>query len=274
MTRSLSNIIKSQFVYIHHNEKKVIDTNELCEKLFLDRFTEEMYVDDAQDEFLVTKEGSFKEGIKATVVETRLTEEEENLMKQQGEDIIAEARKQAADILANAEEEAKKTCDTLYEEACQKGYKEGYEKGKAAIEETKKELDILIEKQKADYQKQIEALEPEFVKLICSYIEKITGIIIEDKKEVILHLIHNAFIHGDKSKNYTIKTSKDDYDFVLSKKEVLYELVMEGSVIDVVMDKDLNKNQCFIETDNRVMNCSLDMELNGLIEDLRILSHC
>lgn len=269
----MSNIIKSQFVYIHHNEKKVIDTNELCEKLFLDRFTEEMYVEDAQDEFSVTEEGSFKEGLKVTVVETRLTEEE-NLMKQQGEDIIAEARKQAADIIAEAEENAKKTCDSLFEEACQKGYKEGFEKGKAAAEETKKELHMLIEKQKADYQKQIEALEPEFVKLMCSYIEKITGIIIEDKKEVILHLIHNAFIHGDKSKIYTIKTSKDDYDFVLSKKEVLYDLVMDGSVIDVVMDKDLNRNQCFIETDNRVINCSLDIELNGLIEDLRILSHC
>lgn len=270
----MSNIIKSQFVYVHHSEKKVIDTNELCEKIFLNRFTEDMYVDDAEDELAATEEGFFKEGLKATVVETRLTEEEENLVKQQREDIIEVANKQAADIIAGAEENAKKTCDSLYEEACQKGYREGFEKGKAAAEETKIELDMLIQKQKADYQKQIEELEPEFVKLMCSYIEKITGIIVEDKKEVILHLIHNALIHGDKSKNYLIKTSKDDYELVLSKKEELYELVTENTVIEIVMDRDLNKNQCFIETDNRVINCSLDVELSGLMEDLKLLSHC
>ncbi len=270
----MSNIIKSQFVYIHHSEKKVIDTNELCEKLFLDRFTQDMYADQAEDELAATEEGFFKEGLKATVVETKLTEEEENLVKQQSEDIIGAANKQAADIMVKAEENAKKTCDSLYEEACQKGYKEGFDKGKAATEEAKIELDKLIQKQKADYQKQIEELEPEFVKLMCSYIEKITGIIVEDKKEVILHLLHNGLIHGDKSKNYLIKTSKDDYELVLSKKEELHDLVMKDSIIEIVMDKDLNKNQCFIETDNRVINCSLDVELNGLMEDLKLLSHC
>lgn len=270
----MSNIIKSQFVYVHHSEKKVIDTNELCEKLFSNRFTEEAYIDHARDELAATEEGVFKEGLKATVVEARLTEEEENLVKQQSENIIEEAKKQAADIIAEAEENAKKTCDSLYEEASQNGYKEGFEKGKTTAEEAKRELDMLIQKQKADYQKQIEELEPEFVKLMCSYIEKITGIIVEDKKDVILHLIHNALIHGNKSKNYLIKTSKDDYELVLSKKEELYDLVMENTVIEIVMDNDLNKNQCFIETDNRVINCSLDVELGGLMEDLRLLSHC
>lgn len=270
----MSNIIKSQFVYIHQNEKKVIDTNQLCEKIFLDRFTAEPDEYDAEDEFAATEDSFFKEGIKATVVETRITEEEEKLANQQREDIIAGARQEAADIIAVAEEEAKKMRDSLYEEACQKGYKEGLEKGKAAVEETKKEMDLLIQKQKEDYQKQIENVESEFVKLMCSYIEKITGIIVEDKKEIILHLIHNALVHGDRSKNYFVKTSKDDYDLVLSKKEELYDCVGKDAVIEIVMDNDLAKNQCFIETDNRVIHCSLDVELSGLIEDLKILSRC
>lgn len=270
----MSNIIKSQFVYIHQNEKKVIDTNQLCEKIFLDRFTTEPDEYNAQDELAATEDGFFKEGIKATVVETRITEEEERSANQQREDIIAGARQEAADIIAAAEEEAKQMQDSLYEEACQKGYNEGLEKGKAEVEETKKELDMLIQKQKEDYQKQIETLEPEFVKLMCSYIEKITGIMVEDKEEIILHLIHNALIHGDRSKNYFIKTSKDDYDLVLSKKEELLDSAGEDAVIDIIMDGDLTKNQCFIETDNRVIQCSLDAELSSLIEDLKILSRC
>ncbi|WP_313132413.1 FliH/SctL family protein [Anaerocolumna sp.] len=270
----MSNIIKSQFVYIHQNEKKVIDTNQLCEKIFLNRFTAEPDEYEVQDELAATEDSFFKEGIKATVVETRITEEEEKFANQQREDIIAGARQEAADIIAAAEEEAKKMRDSLYEEACQKGYKEGFEKGKAAVEDSKKELDILIQKQKEDYQKQIETLEPEFVKLMCGYIEKITGIIVEDKEEIILHLIHNALIHGDRSKNYSVKTSKDDYDLVLSKKEEIYDCVGEDAVIEIIMDNELSKNQCFIETDNRVIQCSLDVELNSLIEDLKILSHC
>jgi flagellar assembly protein FliH len=252
----------------------MIDTNQLCEKIFLDRFTTEPEEYNAQDELAATEDVFFKEGIKATVVETRITEEEERSANQQREDIIAGARQEAADIIAEAEEEAKQMQNSLYEEACQKGYNEGLEKGKAEVEETKKELDMLIQKQKEDYQKQIETLEPEFVKLMCSYIEKITGIMVEDKKEIILHLIHNALIHGDRSKNYFIKISKDDYDLVLSKKEELYDCVGEDAVIDIIMDNDLTKNQCFIETDNRVIHCSLDAELSSLIEDLKILSRC
>ena len=42
--------------------------------------------------------------------------------------------------------------------------------------------------------------------------------------------------------------------------------------MDIVEDVTMKKNECIIETDTGVFNCSLDIELNNLIKDLKLLS--
>ena len=42
--------------------------------------------------------------------------------------------------------------------------------------------------------------------------------------------------------------------------------------MDIVEDAAMKKNQCIIESDTGVYDCSLDIELNNLIRDIKLLS--
>ena len=276
MTRLLSNIIKSEFVYVNGEDKKIIDSNGKSENIRMIHFNRQLAKISHEDEIAVTDEtgaGTFTEGLKATVISEILSEEDEKLQQQQGALIISEAHMQAAQILKNAEIDAKIKVDLLLKETGMKGYEDGLQRGIAQVEREKKELEELTQKQNKDYLEQIETLEPQFGQIVSILIKKLTGIIVEDKKEVILYLIHNAMINADNSKNYMIKVSKVDYDFVLSKKEELFDLVSGEITIDVTVDKDLDKNQCLIVTDTRIIDCSLDVQLSNLIQDIKLLSN-
>jgi flagellar assembly protein FliH len=117
------------------------------------------------------------------------------------------------------------------------------------------------------------SLEPQMAKIIASLVEKITGIVVEDKKEVILYLITNAIQNYDKSDNYTIKVSKDDFENVSENREMLLSAIGKEVPVTITEDAGLTKNQCLIETDQHVINCSLDIQLNNLITDLKLIAN-
>ncbi|MDF2589739.1 MAG: hypothetical protein K0S41_3580 [Anaerocolumna sp.] len=254
-------------------DKKLIDSNERSEQFRVIHF--ERKVQEIQPEEMEYDEPSdktFTEGIMAQVVETVSHEEQQLFLKEQSENIIAEARAQANDIINNAEQEARLRCEQLFEEAKQRGYNEGYQNGIAEIEAAKKKLVIEAKEQENRYHEQIKELEPQFANIVAALVENLVGVVVEDKKDVILYLIHNAITNADSSKVFNIRVSKEDFELVYTKKVELENLVNEGVNIDITLDRDLTKNQCFIETDTSVVDCSLDVQLNNLVQDIKLLS--
>jgi flagellar assembly protein FliH len=114
-------------------------------------------------------------------------------------------------------------------------------------------------------------VEPKAAGIIADLIQKMTGILVDEKKEVILYLIEKAMKNKDKSNEYTVKVSKEDYETVMSGRELLLEAIGRDTVLNVSEDSSLKKNQCFIETDLRIINCSLDVQLNNLVTDLKLI---
>ncbi len=271
----MSNVIKSRFIYVNDDNKKIIDSNDRSEKFRLINFDKQINDYAAWNEAAVTKEegsGSFTEGLKVTVIDRVSSEEENELLKLQCDQIIEEAKEQAAQIVMDAELDAKEISESIYEEARNQGYQDGIQKSISEVQGKKNELDKLIDKQNKDYLAQINNLEPQFADIVAKLVEKITGIIVEDKKDVINYLVHKAIAGADNSKSYVIRTSKDDYEFVVSKKKELSALIKEESSIDITLDIGLNKNQCIIETDTSIIDCSLDVQLCNLIQDIKLLS--
>ena len=86
----------------------------------------------------------------------------------------------------------------------------------------------------------------------------------------------NAYIcrpmveEGDTYNGWTL--SKEDYDLVNNKKQMLAEYIGEESSIEIVETETLSRNKCLIETDNSVIDCSIDTQIKNLITDLRMLS--
>jgi flagellar assembly protein FliH len=156
-------------------------------------------------------------------------------------------------------------------EAKERGYIDGVNAARSEYDEMKQELAEKLENADKEFEKKVDELEPAFVELMIKLIGKITGILVDDRRDLILHIIRQSILGMENSNNYIIHVSKDDFDFVNSKKQdLLYEL--KGNSLEVVEDPVLTRAQCTIETDTRIFDCSLDVQLKNLIADLKLLS--
>lgn len=254
----MSNVIKSYTIRYEPTQKKTIDYKDRDEELLVKRNSKLS---------LPQEEEGFKEGLQAAVVETTIDDKEE---KKRASITIEKAQKEAEAILVAAKAEAKRLEQKAIEEGKKLGYEEGIANSNAEIQQMKNNIIKQEEIQKEEYKKIIAGIEGQVAELLMSLITKITGIIIEDKADVILYLIENALLNNDKADSYTIFVSKEDYDFLMNKKEYIEGIIDQK--IQITIDAQLGKNQCLIETERKVINCSLDAQINNLITDLKLLS--
>jgi len=272
----------------YEEEKKVIDTNTLSEehiKKFLDSIIGRTEV---TGEIACAKEG-FVEGLSAIKVEAFSEEDkpsEEDLMRQSEEQMIENNRRlveqsqqiieQAKSEVASMMSQAKIDAEKIKIDVIQKAKQEGYEKGlqEALMEQQKRNAELDAEKNrlKEEYEQKVRDLEPSFIDLFLTFMKHFTGVLLEDKKEIIYHMIEREFLTIENSSSYLIRVSHDDFEAVHSKKDEILWKLKENTELEIVEDRLLNKGQCLIETDSRVIDCSLDVQLKNLMNDMKFLA--
>ena len=173
----------------------------------------------------------------------------------EAEKIIEDARLQAEQIIADANKNA-----AAQEEADKK-----QEQLEAEYNNRKKELE-------QEYNELKEKVEPQLVEVITDVFRKVTGVVAEDNQQIILHLINDVMHNADGSRDYVIKVSPEDYKFLVNNQGKIYCAMSREVNIDIVEDAGLERNQCMIETNTGIFNCSLDIELNNLIKNIKLLS--
>lgn len=253
----MSNVIKAYSVRYDDEAKKTIDTH-----LRIDKELEEKK-NTIFKTFISQPEG-FVEGLMATVVETLPSPEE---IQEQSSKALEEAQKEAKQILEQARKEAEQIKKDALTAAQKKGYDEGMLQARKEAQKLKADYDEKTRQLQAEH----EAMEPQMVQLIAALVEKITGIIVKDNDDVIFYLVSKAIKNMDKSDEYTIKVSKEDYDYVSERKNLLLGAMERDVSLYITDDMNLKKNQCLIETELKVINCSLDVQLNNLITDLKLM---
>ena len=123
-----------------------------------------------------------------------------------------------------------------------------------------------------EYNELKDSIEPELVEVITDVFRKVTGVVTEDNHDIILHLINDVMHNADASRDFVIKVSPDDYSFLINNQGKIYCAMSREVNIDIVEDVTLERNQCMIETNTGIFNCSLDIELNKLINNIKLLS--
>ncbi len=258
----MSNVIKAYSIRYEEETKKTIDTH-----LRIDKELEER-----RKALLATpqpeQEGAFVEGIQALVVEQLPSETETEKANKLLEDAKAEAR----GIIEKAKKEAETIRKEAYSNAQKMGYDDGMLHSQKEVQKLREDFEGQSSKLKEEYERLIHSLEPQISDIIASLVEKITGIVVEDRDEVILYLVEQSLKNLEKSDEYTIRVSKEDYEFVSMRKNFLLTAIGREVPLYVVEDLNLRKNQCLIETENKVINCSLDVQLNNLILDLKLIA--
>lgn len=205
------------------------------------------------------------------------------------EDIISKAYAQADGILeiakADAEKiinDAKKQAELLFEQKKQQGYQEGVarlqneileRKAKLQEEFKQKEIDLQQEVQmvQADYEAKLDTLEQDMVDVMIRVFHKVFHVQFDNKKQILLHLIKDTLLGIDDGKNFVVRVAEVNYKFIESHVADIKEKIGNDVRIDVVNDRNLEEEDCIIETATGVYNCGIDVVLSNLEKDIRSL---
>lgn len=288
VTRSLSNVIKSYNIRYTDN-KKEIDMNQRAEefqRLYIESLPkfkeiEEVPEAEVQESYFLTDDSGMvfpqtEEEIAQFCEDAKLklqnelqklreaAEEECRLLRMEAEE---ECKKMVSDSAKSTAEEKNR----VLAEAQSAGYEEGRQHAEQETAALRQELALQIKQQEADYANKIESLEPDIVELVIGMVHNLTGVLLDERRDIILHIIRHSMLGIENSSSFIVRVSKDDYDFLNSRKQELSN-DLQGNKIEIVIDPMLRRSQCTIETDTRIIDCSLDVQLKNLTSDLKMLA--
>ena len=294
----MSNLYKSAGISLAADTPRVIDSNALAaERAAAEKALAEKESREKRTVPLPEDEDGFSQGLSAVILDN-LTEDLENgreasaaaqeeEINRQGGQVIQEARERAERLAEEMKQQAQFEIENMKKEAADRltvererilmetrelGYQDGLDEGKKEIDAIRQELAAQRRQLEAQYDSLIENLEPQFIDTLAGIYEHIFHVELSDYRDIVVHLIADTLRKTDGARDYIVHVSKGDYPYVSMQKKQL----MAGtgaSLLEVVEDITLSKNQALIETDGGIYECSLGTQLHELGKKLRLLSY-
>lgn len=293
----MSNLIKSNFIAFSKQDAIVIDANK----------NKIIQAIDANNEIAATGEESMEEALAEAMIRDaelegvdfgddvltfdtaslpNLQESDNSQLKQISEDVLHAAKQEADEIVNKAHDEAEQLRAQAYDEseqikqsAQEEGYQKGYQEALAAAQEEIARQQDALRQQQLDFETEIRTTkdnlmketETKMVEILCEMISNVTGIMLDDYPSVLFYMVNHAMEDMDDSKNFVIKVSSEDYKEIVSQKENIYGAQNPNISIEIFEDAKLEPLQCLIETDNGIVNLSLDVQLKNLKTALKLM---
>ena len=236
MTRLLSNLYKQWGVAPKQEGARIINSNAIVAQK-IEEMAKKMR-EQAGTEVDFTD--GFSQGLGAENVEAILEEPQADPIeeaKEEAERILSEAKAKADAILNDAQTQKAELLEQAKEEGRTRGYDEGKAKADAEEQEMQRHLQQLEESLNTDYR---------------------------NKSDAIMGI--------EGSKDFRIRVAEVNFEFMENHRHELEERVGEDISLEMIADPMLEENQCMIETDSGIFNCSLGVQLENLIKDLKSLS--
>ncbi len=285
----MSNLFKAGYVNYDNQDSFIIDSNDLANRK-IEAFQEQemrrqraMMSDEEGFEDSM-EEGDFTPGIDMEQI-SQLTEDQNMMggfsdpqfdmeaMQAEIDLKMQQAQEQADAIIKDAQMQANSIMQQAQEEGRQQGYEAGYQEGVAAAEALKEEIEQSRGALEAEYQQMVDSIEPEMVDVLTQVYEHVLGINLRDDREIILHLLKSTLSRIEPGNDLIVHVSSDDYDEVLDEKENLQACITSPSTsMEIIEDPLLKENECMIESDSGIFDCSLGVELSELSRKLKLLS--
>ena len=249
----MSNLIKYPYVNMQGKEAKVIcyeseeekfQPLDAKKKVVMKTF-EEVAKEEKERAQEETGGESFQEGLPVTnydeVIEEKIQKAEEEAAA-----AIAEARQQANEIVEQANNRKNQILEEGRQEGIARGYEEGLLQAQEEIQAQKDELSGQQLKKEQEYRQMLAETEGRYVDVLCNLIRKLSGVILTDRKDVILHLIRSGIADMEPAKHYIIRVASDDLLYVEGEKDALMEKAGITGTIEVQEEKSLSEGDCII----------------------------
>lgn len=274
VTKSLSNLFKPWAVQTETSNARVINSNERMME-YLEKNAAQRVAPQTKDESIPTEPAEFSEGLFPETVSPVIKAEPEvdyvALAKEEAEQILTDANAKAEEIIR----EANVKSDSIKEAARQVGYDDGKAMQQREMEELRAQLqDSYSKKSEAleqDYCEKREQMERELVDVILNVFNKVFHIQFDNKKHILMYLIDDAIMNIEGEKRFRIKVAQSNVLFLENHKEEILDRVGHDIELEILADSTMDGNNCVIETDSGVFDCSLGTQLENLIKDIRSL---
>lgn len=165
----------------------------------------------------------------------------------------------ANELLIKVEQSLKDAQDKslkLYDESYAKGLEEGRDEGKG--EYIEKIMDMVLSSVES-----IEALESQLVEVVNNAVNKIIGDF--DEKERIVRIVHQALNSVRGSKAITMRVCAEDERILRQELSgFIFSSDRSKGYINLVADPNLKAGDCILETEQGVVDASLDSQLKIL----------
>jgi flagellar assembly protein FliH len=285
----LSNLFKAGFVSFDSSEARIIDSNELANKKIeafqeLELKRQRAAMAEEEGGFDGAESDDFIPGIDMEQL-SQLTEDQNMLesvpdpqfdmeaMQAEIDFKLQQAQEQADMIIQNANAQAQAVMDDAYQQGHQQGYDAGYQEGVAAAQSLQDEIEQQRGDLEKEYQQIVDELEPEMVDVLTQIYEHVFNIELREDKGIILHLLKTTLSRIEPGKDLIVHISSDDYDDIMDQKDVLDACVTSpNTTMEIIEDPLLKENECMIESDSGVFDCSLGVELSEITRKLKLLS--
>lgn len=282
MTRSLSNLLKGRNVI--SSEERVIDYNSLI-KSKIDMILSESNQDGSSG-FVTGLTADFVEAVEDDDLDESIGINADsdamtmNLIKKSD---FESAATRAESVISDANEEAEKIIAQANSQA-EQIRQDAYDKGKMqAMVDMEKEFDQKSQELAAEFQTKKETIEneynekkanmePELVETLLQVFKKVIAAVSQDNEEMIINLINGVMHNTEVSHEFLIKVSPEDYNFVVNNQGKIYCAMSKDIQLEIIEDSSMKKNQCIIESDTGVYDCSLDIQMENLVKDIKLLS--
>lgn len=274
-----SNLLKGRMLNIDTGESRIIDVNTLIAAR----------IDALNREQKEPESDGFTQGLQAEEVDiSRLVSDGETVQEQESvpeemspeeaqaraREIIQEARDAAGKILQDAIAEAESEAEGIRRTAGEEGYQEGLRKAEEEFQSREEQLRERQRELEEQYDALVAELEPEFVDNLTGIYEHIFHVELGGYRDILIQLIGDCLRGTEGSRSFQIRVSSEDFNYVSTKKARLMEAAGAGDVqMEIVEDPNLRKNACLIRTENGILDCGLETQLDELVRKLRLLAY-
>ncbi len=285
----MSNLFKAGYVTFDSTEARIIDNNDLANKKIeafqeqeLKRQRSQMVQEDAYPD--MERGEDFIPGIEMEQL-SQLTEDQSMLesvpdpqfdmeaMQAEMDLKIQQAQEQADTIIQSAQQQAEAIRMDAMEQGHREGYDAGYQEGIAAAQALQDEIEQQRGDLEKEYQQIVDELEPEMVDVLTQIYEHVFNIELREDKGIILHLLKTTLSRIEPGKDLIVHVSSDDYDDVMDERDDLNACITSpNTTMEIIEDPLLKENECMIESDSGVFDCSLGVELSEISRKLKLLS--
>jgi len=206
----------------------------------------------------------------------RLDEELVQAAKQQAAELLAQANQEINEMKVRADREAAQEAERVkavaLEAAKQQGHATGLQQGldeakRQMAEQLKQTADIcnaMVAAAEQESRRILLEAEPKIIELVLAISRKIICDEVEERPAVVLGLVRGALERVRDQNQIIIHVSPEDYEFILQSRQLLQTVVGAERSLTLTADAVLGKGGCLIETSFGTVEAGIDTQLESI----------